>query len=265
MATLPRRFIELQRGWARRVDSALPEWATVDGNQEFVESIVPLHLGTGQKVYDVGGGKNPFLDPEAKARLDARVVGIDIDQEELLQAPRGAYDQVICTDISEFRGPEDGDLVICQALLEHVRDVPSAFSSIASILKPGGKAVIFVPNRNALFARLNLLLPERLKRRALFTIYPSTQRNQGFPAFYNHCTPNAFRSLAARNGLVVDDERYYFQSSYFSFLFPAYVVWRLWSLLGHALVGGSASETFTFVLRKQSEHASQAAPETTRS
>ena len=79
--------------------------------------------------------------------LGLTVVGIDIDQAELDRAPQGIYDRTICADVSQLRGNADADLLICLAVLEHVRDVSAAFTSIASCLKPGGKALIFDPSR----------------------------------------------------------------------------------------------------------------------
>ena len=99
------------------------------------------------------------------------MVGLDIDGKELSAAPDGLYDRTAAADITKYRGQGDADLVICQALLEHVHDTGRALEAIASILKPGGRALIFVPSRNAVYARLNLLLPENLKRRILFAFF----------------------------------------------------------------------------------------------
>jgi 2-polyprenyl-6-hydroxyphenyl methylase/3-demethylubiquinone-9 3-methyltransferase len=182
--------------------------------------------------------------------LGATVVGLDIDAHELGQAPDGVYDETVCSDLAQYSGDGTADLVVCQALLEHVRDVPGAFRAIASILRPDGVALVFVPSRNALYARLNLMLPERLKRALLHGIFPHTKRDQGFPAYYDNCTPRDFRRLAAEHGLFVREMRCYYRSSYFSFFFPAYVVWRAWLLLFHTLAGEQAAETFTVVLQK---------------
>jgi 2-polyprenyl-6-hydroxyphenyl methylase/3-demethylubiquinone-9 3-methyltransferase len=141
--------------------------------------------------------------------------------------------------------------VICQALLEHVRDTGGAFRAISSILKPGGRAILFVPSRNAVFARLNLLLPETWKRRILFSIFPEMQRDHGFPAFYHQCTPAGFARLSGQYGLVTEDRRLYFQSDYFRFCFPLHAVWRIWTLLFRLVAGPAAAETFTLVLRKK--------------
>ena len=229
----------------------LPPSYITDGNNDFVENVVPAHLLHGMKIYDVGGGKRPYLAVERKASLSAYVVGVDISQHELDCAPAGAYDETICADISQLKGSGDGDLVICQAVLEHVRDTEGAKRSIASLLKPGGKALIFVPSRNAVFARLNLILPQQLKRWILYTIYPSKRYAQGFPSFYHRCTPSEFVAMAASNGLDKVHAHYYYTSSYFSFLFPLYVLWRAWVVLFKAFAGYQASETFSLVFVKK--------------
>jgi hypothetical protein len=89
-----------------------------------------------------------------------------------------------------------------------VEDVEAAFASITSVLKPGGVALIFVPSRNAVFARLNMLLPQSVKQSILYSIFPEKRKKQGFPAFYNNCTPSGLKKLAAANGLTVIEERY---------------------------------------------------------
>jgi 2-polyprenyl-3-methyl-5-hydroxy-6-metoxy-1,4-benzoquinol methylase len=228
----------------------LPLCLAKDGNRDFIDNVAPLYLVPGLKIYDVGGGKQPFVSLDKKKILDLHIVGLDIDQDELNRAPLGAYDEMMCIDISQVSGKSDGDLVICQAVLEHVRDTENAMKSISSLLKPGGKALIFVPSRNAVFARLNLMLPERVKRSLLFAIYPQTRTAQGFPSYYNNCTPRNLSSLAESSGMSVRKSYCYYMSGYFSFLFPLYVLWRLWILLFKTLSPAQASETFILVLEK---------------
>ena len=234
-----------------RFDALLPEEFSIDGNREFLDKLVPSFVLPRTVIYDVGGGKNPVVGPQRKTELGLRVIGLDIDGGELTSAPTGSYDKAVCADISSYQGPGDGDLVICQALLEHVRDTGAALRAISSILKPGGRALIFVPSRHAVYARINLLLPESLKRRILFTVFPKTRRDHGFHAFYDRCTPANFVGMAAQNGLVTEDCRVYFQSGYFRFCFPLHAAWRLWMLLFRRFAGWQAAETFTLILRKR--------------
>jgi 2-polyprenyl-6-hydroxyphenyl methylase/3-demethylubiquinone-9 3-methyltransferase len=204
-------------------------------------------------VYDVGGGKTPFLSPEEKRRLRLRVVAIDVDKGELARAPHGSYDEAVCADICSYVGSQDADVVICQALLEHVPDVEQALRSLVGIAKPGGHVLVFVPSRNAAFARLNLVLPEWLKRRVLFTIWPAAAEKQGFQAYYDRCTPRQFHDLAASFGLVVQSERHYFTSAYFKFCFPLHLAWRIWMAAFYVIRGNEAAETFVVALHRPLE------------
>lgn len=250
MSWLFRTFIAINVIGSRWLDRVVPDKFCVDGNNEFRKDFVWRYMKPGLRIYDIGGGKQPFLSVERKCALACTVVGIDISEDELSRAPAGAYDQTIKADIGTFQGGQDGDVVICQALLEHVPDAEAAMISIASVLKPGGVLLLFVPCRNAPFARLNLLLPESLKRRVLFAIFPSTRHAQGFPSYYDRCTPSQLSKIAETAGYEVLELRRYYMSSYFSFFFPLYFVWRFWTLLEVAFRVPDACETVSMALRK---------------
>lgn len=241
----------MNRAVSRAFDRVLPGDMVRDGNGTFIHRTVPGLLRARMTVYDVGGGSRPFLVPARRAELSAKVVGLDISAEELAAAPVGSYDKCIVTDLAEFRGDGTGDLVICQSTLEHVRDVEGALLGISSALRIGGMAAIFTPCRNATFARLNVLLPQRLKERVLFSIFPEkADGHDGFPAFYDRCTPKELAKLAEASGLKVMDTQLYWRSSYFSFFFPAYLLWRIWTVFARCILGQQYCETFSIVLEK---------------
>lgn len=246
-----RTFIDINRRCSHAFDTILiPEKFRVDGNRDFIENFAKKYLRQGMTVFDVGGGKQPYINRETKHQLGLKVVGLDIDPKELTLAPPGLYDHVICADITQFVGNGTADLLVCQALLEHVSDVGKAFKSIASILRPGGRAVVFVPSRNAIFARLNLLLPEKIKRWILFSVFPQARTGAGFPSYYDRCTPLEFRNLIKENGLQEIEFRPYYESAYFSFFVPAHMAWRLWMQLFRLAKGDQAAETFCLAFAK---------------
>lgn len=246
-----RRLVEWQVRLSHRFDGLLPAEFQIDGNRDFLDNLTPRYLYPGAMVYDVGGGKNPLLGGRVKNELGLRTIGLDIDAAELAGAPPGLYDETICADVAGYQGRSDADLVICQALLEHVRDVDGAMAALSSILKPGGRALIFVPSRNALYARLNLALPEALKRRILYGIFPAMRRDHGFRAYYEECTPAGFDRLGRKHGLAPELRRLYFTSSYFRFFLPLHAAWRMWLLLFRWWAGAEAAETFAVVFRKE--------------
>lgn len=250
---LIRAAIDAQSRLSARLDALLlgPEHA-VDPFSEFARELVMPFLSPGKKIYDVGGGRNPFLPADEKARLGLRVCGLDLDPAALAQAPPGAYDQTLHVDLCTLKGPADGDFAICRTVLEHVRDPGAALQGIASLLRPGGLAAIFVPCRTAIFARLNLLLPEGPKRRLLTLLRPEDDGLNGFPAYYIACTRREMRAAATHAGFLVAAERTYFISTYFYFLAPLHALWRSWAALDRALRGEDAAEYLAFLLERPS-------------
>jgi 2-polyprenyl-6-hydroxyphenyl methylase/3-demethylubiquinone-9 3-methyltransferase len=234
-------------GW---LNGCLPEKFHRLGLVVFTSEVVPRYLRQRQTIYDVGGGKHPFLKAERKAQLGAKVIGIDVSRLELEAAEPGAYDSFLVSPIEQVRGDGDGELVICQTLLEHVQDTEQAFRAIHSLLAPGGCALIIVPCRDALFARLNRLLPQSLKRRILFALFPKRHAASGFPAKYDRCTPKMFDRLAETTGFRVLEVDYFYWNSYVGCFVPIYALWRVWSLLFYVTRGRQACESFLYVLQK---------------
>ncbi len=221
---------------------------------DYLDVMLPQVLAPGQVVYDVGGGKHPYVDVERKRLLGLRVVGVDISADELSAAPRGVYDETVVSDVSRYRGRGDGDVLIASAVLEHVSDIEGAFDAMASILAPGGCAAVFVPSRNALFARLNLILPAGITHLALELIRGHRHASEGFPAFYRRCTPEDFAQMATARGFEVAEERLYYVSSYFFAFVPAYLVWRAWILLYRSINRRQSAESFAMIIRKPVGH-----------
>lgn len=235
------------------INKLLPLQLQRDGNSYFRTHILPGAMRSGATVYDVGGGSQPFADAKMRQSMNLHTIGIDIDADELAAAPEGTYDSVIVADLCGYRGASDGDIVICQATLEHVHDTRAAIHSIASILKPNGFAYIFAPSRNAAFARLNLALPQGLKEKILFSVSPEVKDHQGFPARYDQCVPRQIEAIFKSAGLIVVRRELFWMSSYFMVFTPLFVIWRLWQGLFYLVAGDNAAETFIYVVQRSKE------------
>jgi SAM-dependent methyltransferase len=246
-----RWLIASQRRFSYWLDHTfLPSEYSVDGDTSFGREFLTPYLERGLTIIDVGSGKHPIISANLKATHGIRVIGLDISPSELEAAPSGSYDSTICADITQFVGEETADIVVCSAVLEHVRNTERALQGIASLLKPGGRALLFIPSRNALASRLNLLLPQKFKAALLHWLFPETRGYVGFPAYYDRCTPRRIIELAKASGFVLDKLRVYFANGSFTVFVPAHVLWRVWQLTFRAVVHDEAAETFSLALRK---------------
>jgi 2-polyprenyl-6-hydroxyphenyl methylase/3-demethylubiquinone-9 3-methyltransferase len=247
-----RQLLLYQRKLSYWLDrKCLPPEYSVDGNASFDSDFLSKFLRPGLTVVDVGGGKHPAICTERKAALRLTVIGFDVSKAELDAAPSGSYDSRICSDVTKFTGDGSADLVICSALLEHVADVASALRAVASMLRPDGTALLFIPNRNSLAARLNLWIPQNFKQHLLNALFPEMRTAVGFPAYYDRCTPRQISSIALQNSLVPAEIRFYFSSGYFTVLVPAHIVWRLYQAITRFFIGTEAAESFSMALRKR--------------
>jgi SAM-dependent methyltransferase len=97
------------------------------------------------RVFEAGCGVGTYL---LRLQKEARqVVGLDIELERTYQAHLGA-DQVVCGAGESLPLPDESfDLVLSNEVLEHVRDDREAVCEIVRILRPGGRLVLFCPNR----------------------------------------------------------------------------------------------------------------------
>lgn len=248
--TLWRRWVASQFRLSAAIDRRLV--AAPDCHDAFAHfrQLVLSQLQQGMTVYDIGGGRLPFLPPALRVQQNLSVVGLDINAAELAAAPSGGYDRTIAADLAQYQGCGDADLVICHTVLEHVRDVQSALHGIASALRPGGKALIFVPCGTATFARLNRLVPEPLKQRLLDLVWPDDHDHHGFPAHYDRCTPRQMAAAATAAGLEIERVVAYFLSYYFYACAPLHAAWRLGANIRRRWRGDEAAEYFAVAARK---------------
>jgi 2-polyprenyl-3-methyl-5-hydroxy-6-metoxy-1,4-benzoquinol methylase len=111
-------------------------------------AIIRDYVGTaaGLDIVEVGSGGGHVLEMFPAARLTA----IDVSGVYLEQARRrlDAYDVRFVKGEVDKLGlpPQSFDRVICTEVLEHVVDPDAVLETLARLLRPGGTAVITVPN-----------------------------------------------------------------------------------------------------------------------
>jgi SAM-dependent methyltransferase len=81
------------------------------------------------------------------SKLAVQAVGLDIEHERTVEAHQESQ-QVVCGAGERLPFPDGWfDLVLSHEVLEHVQDDQAAIREIVRVLRPGGRLVLFVPNR----------------------------------------------------------------------------------------------------------------------
>jgi SAM-dependent methyltransferase len=254
--TAVRRFIEFNRRlsrWERSLMARMVPGCAPDGQLDFRDRVLPSLLQRGARVLDVGGGKFPGISLQTKRDLDLYIVGLDLSETELTNAPLGAYDEIVVGDVATVSIPGSYDLIFSRAVLEHVGNPAGAVANLAAVLRPGGIMAHVVPCRNAPFAMLNRLLGNRLARGVLFSVFPEKRKNSGFPALYRDCTPGALVRACRASGLEVVRVLPYYNSDYTSFFAPFYTIEMARQALMCSLRLESLAEVFAILARNPAD------------
>jgi len=198
-----------------------------------------LNRRPGQVVLDVGGGKEcPFL-PYVDAPQTHLIIGLDISEEELRHNHQ--LQHKVVADATAYGLPfRDGcaDLVVSRSVVEHIRNNAAFFANCARVLGQGSVMLHALPGRFAPFAVMNRALPNRLSRLLVGYLHPEWREedNYGFLAFYDRCYFSAIKDLLNRNGFInTKFDFLYYQSVYFNFFFPFFIVMLMYDLLASML------------------------------
>jgi len=99
----------------------------------------------GARILDVGCGLGLYVKQFRTCSSD--VWGVDVDPEKVAEASRDLPN--ISEAPAEALPFPDGsfDVVLLHEVLEHVKDDRQAVAEACRVLRPGGRVVVFVPNR----------------------------------------------------------------------------------------------------------------------
>ena len=101
------------------------------------------------RVLENGCGVGMYLAPLRRALSTPLVYGLEYDFGRAAEAGRRDQpSQVVCAAGEQLPYPRDTfDVVLSNEVIEHVRDDRQALEEMARVLKPGGRLILFCPNR----------------------------------------------------------------------------------------------------------------------
>jgi SAM-dependent methyltransferase len=113
-----------------------------------ISAAAPRLAGQG-RILENGCGVGMYLEPLGRAFGTPLVFGLEYDYERAAQAGLGHPPVRVVCGAGEHLPYPDGcfDLVLSNEVIEHVQDDRQALAEMARVLRPGGRLVLFCPNR----------------------------------------------------------------------------------------------------------------------
>jgi ubiquinone/menaquinone biosynthesis C-methylase UbiE len=245
-------FRSMNKQVAYRIERHLPQ-RRLDIQQEYEQTIARFMLRLPSKaiVIDVGAGRESRFARHRTNDGQIRIIGVDKLIEELAQNQ----------DVDEFRvadaaealpfDEEEVDMIVSRATLEHLPDTEAFIRESHRVLKPDGVCVHLFSSKFAPFAIANQLLPSRIANYLLRSLHPECEGRLGFEAFYDRTYASAMKSIMERNGFgAVRTTTSFYQSGYYNFFIPLYVVSALYELVIFALCADNLASKVMIIARK---------------
>ena len=191
---------------------------TVNTISDNYPAIVGKYAQGGKVIVDVGGGAQCAFAEECPG---SHIIAVDISQAEL-DKNRDVADRRVADVTKQIPlADNSADIVSSRFVAEHLQGVHRFAEEAYRVLKPGGTFITLFPNKYALFSLINRALPASFARRVAYALKDGAGEFGVFPAYYERCSPRAFRRLCEESGFdSVTVEVMYFQSSYYYFCFP---------------------------------------------
>jgi SAM-dependent methyltransferase len=231
-----RGFFSANRRICRKFEPYLPQAKT--DMYDLYEKVVAQYMNSmaDQTIVDVGGGKAcPFAEYRYPSQK-AKIIAVDISEEELKHNTDVDEKRVANVSQGLTLGTEEADLITSRLVLEHLESLDGFVASSRQALKRGGYFIHLFSCKYAPFALINQTLPHTLSRKVLYFFRPEEKGISGFSAFYDSCYYSGISKLLRQYDFeVVDIHPSYYQSRYFDFFVPLFLVSALYEMLIEAL------------------------------
>lgn len=212
-----------------------------------------MNLKHNQIIIDIGGGKNCVFARHKDFPMNAKIISVDISEEQVKN--NCDVDGKLVADAMKCLpfGAEKIDIVVSSCMLEHLRKAEIFIADSERILKKNGYFIHLFPSKFAPFAMINQMLPQKLSKKLLYFLQPESKGVCGFPSFYENCYYSAIKSLLEKyNFEVIQMHFSYYQSPYFCFFVPLFLLSALYEIVVQA-IGAKNLCAYVLVVAKKRE------------
>jgi SAM-dependent methyltransferase len=154
----------------------------------------------GKRILDIGCGVGSFV--RRLREFSPSIVGFDVDRDRVVEGGKEVPDLALAVGEHLPYADNTFDVVLLHEVLEHVTDDEATLRETQRVLTPGGKAVIFCPNRLYPFETHGIFLGNRyvFGNMPLVNYLPDPVRNRLVPHARAY-TKGGLRRIYRRAGL----------------------------------------------------------------
>lgn len=224
-AAVVRTFDDAASSYLRRYDPGTTAGHSFNVRRRRVYELLPH--APGARLLDVGCGPGVMVGDLVTRGFD--LYGVDIS-ERMIEECRSRFPQLDAGRFSvgrvqDLRFPSESfDVVLCVGVVEYLEDDGEAIREMARVLKPGGVAIITLPNRRSPFVTWNRLVYKPLVR----LLQRIRGRTPPPEVTHREYTESAYGRLLGQNGLRAIDIVYYnfkLVPSPLDRLLPRWTIW----------------------------------------
>ena len=175
---------------------------------DYYEAVVEKLVTPGCRWLDVGGGRDVFPSNPTLAKQLAERCGhlVGVDPSANIHENPYVHERAQAM-IEDYQATEPFDVLTLRMVAEHISKPQEAVATMAKLLKPGGKLVLYTINKFTPVSMAAWVIPFGLHHPIKKLIW-KTEEQDTFPVAYKMNTRRALRELAAANGLTEESFAY---------------------------------------------------------
>ncbi len=191
--------------------AAEPKWITLghpsyvwrygqDRRLALIRAYAPLE---DRWILDVGCGLGTYVDKFRQ--FSQHAFGIDVDEERVAEGARSLPNLQV-SESEHLPFPDRSfDVVVLNEVIEHVNDDRQTIAECLRVLRPGGRVVIYAPNRLYLFETHGIYVGQRYVFRLIPFInwLPDVIRNRFCPHVRAYTSGDIHRLFAGQSARIV--------------------------------------------------------------
>jgi SAM-dependent methyltransferase len=160
-----------------------------------VRELIGRTLQAGDVVLDAGCGHQSLV-PQGD-HVPFSLIGFDMVWEDIRQ--NHSVNLGLVSDIGHVPlRSESVDIVICNMVLEHLREPDTVFRELSRVLRKGGYLIVMTPSIFNIVTVVNRLIPNQLHQKIAYLL-TGVNESDTFPTYYRANSVGRLRRLLGRN------------------------------------------------------------------